>query len=390
MNSQNHNWSEAQNVAELDQRNGLRRLWDRAAAWRYPVLLVLLPTLLVAGYYYLVAADQYESEAHFIVSSNASGTPAAGSFGSLFGISAGGGAQGQTMAVPDYLESHDAVAALSRNLDLVAMFRRPEADVISRLGKPAPTPEDLLRYFDKMVKVHYDTDTGINTLIVHAFRPADAHAIADQLLRLSEGQVNRMNRRRYGDAVATAQNQVAAAETRVAQIQGRVTAYRQAGRDIDPQVSGEAQIRLVSNLKAQLATAQATLATMNASISSTSPQYLAMQRQVRSLQRTIGAQSSELTGGARTVASNLGGFEDLHVQQEFAAKNYEAAAASLVKAQEDAARQQLYVVRVVDANMPVKPLFPQRARIVLMTFLALSVAYGIGWLILAGVREHAA
>ena len=40
--------------------------------------------------------------------------------------------------------------------------------------------------------------------------------------------------------------------------------------------------------------------------------------------------------------------------------------------------------------MPVKSLFPQRGRIVLMTFIALCVAYGIGWLILAGVREHAA
>ena len=390
MNNQSHSWFDAQALEKSGQRGGIGRLWDRMAAWRYPMLLVLLPTLIVAAYYYVVAADQYESEAHFIVNSDAAGGGASSGFGSLFGITAGGSGQSQTMAVPDYLQSHEAVAELSRKLDLVTMFRRPEADILSRLHTASPTPEALQRYFERKVKVHHDADTGITALNVHAFRPADAYAIANQLLQLGEAQVNRMNRRRYGDAVAAAQAQMKTAEQRVAQIQGRLTAYRQQGRDIDPQASGETQLRLVSSLKTELATSQAALAAMSGIISPSSPQYIALQRRIRSLQGVIGAQSSELTGGSRTIASNLGGYENLRVQQEFAAKNYTAAAAGLVKAQEDATRQQLYIVRVVDANMPVKPLFPQRARIVLMTFISLCVAYGIGWLILAGVREHAA
>ena len=388
MNSQSHNWFKTQALPDFDRRSKLRRLWDRAPGWRYPVLLVLLPTLIVATYYYLVAADQYESEAHFIVSSDASGGTTIGGLGAMFGIG-GGGAQNQAMAVPDYLSSHEAVAALSHKLDLVAMFRRPEADLLSRLPKASPRPEDLRRYFETMVKVHSD-ENGITTLAVHAFRPADANAIANGLLTLGEAQVNRMNRRRYRDAVAQAQSNVAEAEQRVAQIQGQLTAYRQQGRDINPEVSGETQLRLVSGLKGQLASAQASLVAMGITISPSSPQYIALQRQIRSLQGVIANQSSVLTGGDRTIASNLGGFEKLRVQQEFAAKNYTAASAGLVKAQEDAARQQLYIVRVVDANLPVKPLFPKRGKIVLMTFLALSIAYGIGWLILAGVREHAA
>lgn len=389
MNS--HSWFEMAEAANLKPKSRFRRWWEGASAWRYPVLLVLLPTLIVAAYYYLVAADQYESEAHFVVNSISSHGSSSSSLSLLLGSSeGGGGAQTQTSAVPDYLESHDAVAALRKRLDLVAMFQRPEADALSRLGEASPTPEILLRYYKKMVKVHYDRDTGITTLNVRAFRPADAYAIASQLLLLSEAQVNRMNKRRYQDAVSAAQAQVEVAENRVAQVQGRMTSYRQRSRDIDPEVSGESQIRLVSGLKAQLATVQAALATMSGTIGHSSPQYVAMQRQARSLQGQIAAQSAELTGGAATVASSLGGYEDLRVQQQFAAKNYEAAAASLVKAQEEATRQQLYIARVVDANVPVKSLFPQRERIVLITFIALCLAYGIGWLIVAGVREHAA
>ena len=388
MNS--HSWIELANATDLKQKNLLQRWWDSMSSWRYPILLVVLPTLIVAAYYYLVAADQYESEAHFVVSSNSSHGSSSGSFGLLLGASGSTASQNQASSVRDYLESHEVIAALGKKVDLVAMFSRPEADAFSKLGETSPSPETLLKYYNSIVNVHHDPDTGITTLSVRAFRPSDAYSIASNLLLLSEAQVNRMNQRRYQDAVAAARAQVSAAENRVAQVQGRMTAYRQRSRDIDPEVSGESQIRLVSGLKAQLAMAQASLATMAATINRSSPQYLAMQRQIRSLQSQIGAQSAELTGGAATVASNLGGYEDLRVQQQFAAKNYEAAAASLVKAQEEAARQQLYIVRVVDANMPVKSLFPKRERIVLITFLALCIAYGIGWLILAGVREHAA
>jgi capsular polysaccharide transport system permease protein len=390
MNKQSHNWFETQAAPSVDRRNALLRWWDGATAWRYPLLLVVLPTLIVAAYYYMVAADQYESEVHFIVNSDAAGGGSASGFGSLLGISAGGSGQGQTMAVPDYLESHEAVAELSKKLDLVAMFRRPEADTLSRLRSPSPTPEALQRYFEGKVKVHHNPDTGIMALTVHAFRPTDAYIIANQLLLLGEAQVNRMNRRRYADAVSAAQTQLTTAEQRVGQIQRQLTSYRQQGKDIDPQASGDIQLRLVSGLKTQLASAQAAMTTMNGTISPSSPQYIALQRQIRSLQGVIAAQSSQLTGGNSAIASNLGGYENLRVQQEFAAKNYTAAAAGLVKAQEDAARQQLYIVRVVDANMPVKPLFPKRFNILLMTFISLCVAYGIGWLILAGVREHAA
>src|ERR1700761_6409310 len=132
MNS--HIWFEASaNTPEMERGGVLRSLWDRSAAWRWPFLLVVLPTLLVAGYYYLAAADQYESEAHFVVSSNSSSAPSVGGFGSLLGIAAGGSSQGQISAVTDYLQSHAAVDALGRNIDIVAIFRRPEADALSRL-----------------------------------------------------------------------------------------------------------------------------------------------------------------------------------------------------------------------------------------------------------------
>lgn len=368
------------------------RVADWAVRQRYLLLVVFAPTILLAAYLYLVASDQYQSEAHFLVSSGGdSASIPTGGLGQMLGMSGAlSGAQGQVLSVTDYLHSHDAVNALSEKTDLVGMFRRPDIDLLSRLWVEDPTPETLLKYYRGKVNVHYDRDTGITTLKVRTFRADDSYQVAEHLLRLGEERVNEMNRRSYSDAVAMAREQLAQAEKGVADIQRRITRYRQAGRDIDPQGTGEAQTTLVVGLRSNLAAAQARLDSMGAAVSHTSPQYVALARHIAALRRELANQSAVLTGGESTIAQNLGGYEDLRVRQEFAAKRYEAAASALERARSEAQKQQLYLVRIVNPNMPVKSLYPQRGKIVLTVFIGLLLAYAIGWLIAAGVREHAA
>lgn len=378
-------------VTEL-KPSAMARLLAIVRRRRMLMLIVVLPTLLLAGYYYLVSADQYESQAHFLVKSADGPTASPSGFGQLLGLSGMGGSGGEAASVSDYLTSHDAVARLSRDIGLVERFRRPEVDVVSRLSTADPTPEKLLTYYEGKVTVETDHDTGITKLSVHAFRPDDAYTIIRHLLEMGEQRVNTMNARSYEDAIAASRRQLGEAETALAAVQGDLTAYRQTRADVDPEGSGKAQIGLVSGLRANLAAAQAQLETTGAFVSHSSPQYVALSRQVRSLQAQLAAQSGRLAGdgGERTIAGNLGGYEDLRLRQEFAGKRYEAAAAALAQARERARRQQLYLVRVVEPNMPVKSLFPQRGKIVLTAFFALLLVYSIGWLIAAGVREHAA
>ena len=367
----------------------------RALAWlrrnRALMLVVLLPTLLVAGYLYLVASDQYESEAHFLVHA-ADATPQPGIgvsqvLSMATGVSAG---QNEAMSVADYLTSHDAVARLRREDALVERFHRADADPLSRLWSADPTPERLLTYYRRQVNVEYNTETGITVLTVHGFTPDDAYHLARKLLLMGEQRVNQLNERSYQDAIATSQAQLGEAERAVAANGVALTRFRQNRADIDPQVTGQAQVGLVTNITGQLAAARAQLNTARAAISADSPQVRALEGRVRSLSGELARQSGRLTGSDRTIAGDIGGYEGLRLRQEFLAKRYDAAASALQQARERALRQQLYVVRVVDANMPVKSLFPQRLRILATVFVSLLLAYSIGWLIVAGVREHAA
>lgn len=370
-------------------------LWRSTLDWFHRnktlVLVVVLPTLLVGGYLYLFASDQYESEAHFLVrGADAAPQPGIGVsqvISSVTGVSSG---QNEAMSVADYLTSHDVVERLAREDNLVGRFRRPGVDALSGLWSADPTPESLLAYYQRQIKVEYNTETGITVLRVHSFTPQDSYAITRKLLMLGEQRVNEMNKRSYSDAISLAQNQLVNAESALAANQAAMTHFRQSKADIDPQAQGQAQIGLVTELTGQLSAARAQLNAMRGVISPTSPQVRALQMRVQALNAELAGQAGRLTGSTNTIAQDIGGYEGLKLRSDFLAKRYDAAASALQQARDRAIRQQLYVVRVVDANLPVKALYPQRFRILATVFISLLLIYSIGWLIAAGVREHAA
>jgi capsular polysaccharide transport system permease protein len=353
-------------------------------------LIVLVPTMMVAIYYYLIAADQYESEAHFVVRTSDSQPSTPSGLGQALTLVGGASSERDALVVADYLKSHDAVDALQSRIGLSERFRRPEADIVSRLWFAHPTPEQLQKYFDGKTDVEVSTETGITTLKVRSFQPEDSYRIIRELIQLGEGRVNTLNRRNYANAVAMSLRQVGEAEANLAQIQRQITQFRHDERDFNPQVTGAARTSMVSELQGQLAIARAQESSMAAILSDNSPQLVATRQRAAALARQVGAETAKLSQGSGNVASGLGAYEGIKIRQELAGKRFEIASAGLQRAQDDARRQQLYVVPVVDANMPVRALYPQRTKIVLTAFLALLLIYGIGWLITAGVREHAA
>jgi len=366
----------------------------RLAEWlrkhRNWCLIVALPTIVVALYFYLVAANQYQSEAHFVV--RTSDTPAAAPSGLSQALTMVGGASSErdALVVADYLESHDAVDALQAKIDLTTLFRRPESDILSRLWSEKPMPEQLAKYFKGKVDVDVSAETGITTLKVRSFRPADSYRIIQELLNLSEARVNTLNQRNYANAIRLAKDRVREAEVSLSSVQQQITRFRRNGQDFNPQVTGTSRTGMVSELQAQLAVARAQESSMAAVLDANSPQMIALHNRVAALSRQVAAETAKLSQGPGNVAAGMGAYEGIKMRQEMSGKQMEIATAALQRAQDDARRQQLFVVPVVDPNMPVKALFPERTKTVATAFFALMLIYGIGWLLVAGVKEHAA
>lgn len=377
-------------IEDAPTRLGLaQRFGETLRAYRTFLLVVILPTIIAGVYLGLVASNQYISEAHFVVRAAGNSQTTSGSLSQLLGApGAMPASQTESLALGDYLTSHDAVTTLEKRVGLTQLFQRSGIDYFSRL-RAKPEPEAVLKYYRNQVDLHYSNETGITTMKVRAFAPDDAYRVATTLLDVGEARVNALNQRAFTDAIRVTRAQLVEAETELADVQRNLTQFRQNERDIDPERSSGAQIELVSGLRGQLAAARAQLASMGG-ISPAAPQYRIMQRRVSALAAQVAAEDARLTGSNRAMAGGLGAFEELKLRQEFAAKRYSAAAAALEAAREQAGRQQLFVVRVVEPNKPVKSLYPNRLWTLATIFGGLLLVYGIGWLIAAGVREHAA
>lgn len=362
---------------------------ERLLRWWGFLLVVVLPTLITAIYYFGFAANQYQAEAHFVVKTAAQSSSGYNGLLQMFSMAGGlNPSQTESLSVGDYLSSHDAVAALRKQMDLIGMFRRPEADLVSRLWYAEPLAEDLVKYYRNQVGLSFSAETGITTLTVRAFRPGDAQALAEALLEIGEQRVNMLNQRAAENTQRVAEEQLRQAEAAVTASQSGMTDFRQGEKDIDPQRSSSAQIALVSGLQRQLVMAQAQLATMQATLDANSPQLAAQRERIRALEAQYQAQSEQLAGATNSMAPGLSTYEGLKLRQDFAAKRYEAAASVLQTAREQALKQHLYVIRLVEPNLPEKSLYPKSWLMVFSVLFASLLVYGIGTLMLAGLREH--
>lgn len=379
------------NLTDPVERGAARRrvlLWIRRPFF----LIVLLPTLLVAAYLSLVASDQYRSEAQFVVRSIQTDTAPAGGMGQLLGLTGVlSPGQREAQSIREYLLSMDAIAALKRRgVDLVVVYRREGVDPLSRLWFAQPRAETLRDYYRSHVDIVYDPDDAITRVSVHAFQPGDARRITQALLALGEERVNAFNDRLFKASFAQAQGDLASAQSDLGGIQAQLSVFRERNRDIDPQGSGEGGLKLVEAQQAALDSQRTLLDDMSRQLSPRSPQVMAQRSRVAAMALALEASRGRLTGAPEAVSSRLGVYENLKLQQDFAARRYEAARAALEAARDRADKDRLFVVEVVQPNLPEKPDLPRPVRTTLMIFIALLLAYGIGWMLIAGIREHQA
>jgi capsular polysaccharide transport system permease protein len=366
----------------------INRLFGALNIWFWAIVGV--PTLVAAVYYFGIAAPQYMSEAEFVVRGPGAQKPVMGGVvGLLQGASSGG--QDDAMMVQAFMMSRDAVADLDRHHDLRAILGRPESDFVSRFpGIDRHSDfEALYKAYSRFVQVDFSQTTNVSTLQVKAYRPEDAQKLAKALLVASERLINQLNERARQDAVGSFQSEVDQTQKHIAAIQAQLTAYRIREQMLDPKSAAEGPLKLLGELSAKRAAAQAQL-TDALNNAPHSPQIPVIRTSIASLDTLIAEERSKITGDSGSVAAAQTGYEQLDVAQKLAEKQLASAYISLEAAQLDAQRQQLYLETIAQPNLPDFPLYPKRIVSFSMVLATCLLAYGIAWLLVASVREHAA
>lgn len=375
--------------AETPERRSTLSAWLSKRRWF--ILFVIGPTLLAAVYYGLVASDVYISESRFVIKSPDQKRSQMSTLANLVQTTGMSSGQEQTNEVLTFVRSRDALKGLEKIPGIRDQYSTRDADMFSRFpGLFADNSfESLFKYYSDMVDARYDSDAGTAIIKVRAFTPQDAYAINAHLLDLSEGLVNRLNGRAQTKGITEAQKQLDLATDRAKTARVALTQYRNAQAIIDPGKQAVGVLEISNTMIAERATLQAQLDLMQR-VAPRNPSIPALRNRIKAISVQIGTQDSRVVGTGSGIASKMGGYENLLVEQEFATESMTAANAALVQARAEAQRQQFYLERVVDPNVPDRPLLPNRLMGVLIVAAVALCLYFIAWMFMVGILEHAA
>ena len=362
--------------------------WVKKRRWF--VIFVIVPTLLAALYYGLIASDIYISESRFVIKSPDQKRSQMSTLANLVQTTGLSGGQEQASEVLTFVRSRDALRALEKDADVRGKFSAPQADILSRFPKPFSDGsfESLFKYYGDMVDARLDNESGTAIIKVRAFAPQDAYVINRQLLDLSEALVNRLNTRAQTKGITEAQKQVELATARAKAARVALTQYRNTQALIDPSKQAVGVLDIANKMIAERAVLQAQLDLMQR-VAPANPSIPALRNRINAISVQIASQDSRVVGNGSGIASKMGGYENLLVEQEFATESLNAANAALVQARAEAQRQQFYLERVVDPNIPDMPLLPERLLKVIIIAATALCLYFIGWMFVVGVLEHA-
>lgn len=350
-------------------------------------VFVALPTVLAVGYFGFFASDVFISESKFVVRSPEK--PAVSGLGVAL-AGAGFSAAGQeAYAAKVFVESRDALKAINKGGAFEQAYTRPHVWFVERFDpwNINTSFEQLYKYYLGKVKVESDVTTSISTLTVRAYTAQDARRINEQLLRMSEDTVNRMNERGRADMIKFALVEVNETKDQARSAGLALAAYRNRNGVVDPELQATAQLEMISKLQDELIAARTQVNQLR-QFTPQNPQIPAIENRIGTLQEEIRKQSSSLTGDDNSLASNSPEYQRLFLENEYADKQLAAALSSLQEARNEARRQQVYVQRIAEPNLPDAPIEPRRLRGILATLALGLVAWGIASMLVAGVKEH--
>ena len=357
------------------------------------IAVVVIPSIFCFVYLVFIASDQYVAEARFAVQSAQFGLGGAKASSGLGSLSAGSipSLAGQdAYIIANYINSRAIINDLDGKIDIRAIFQRPEGDFFARL-KGNPSAEELTDYWRKMVSTYIDGPSGILTLTVRAFRPADAETLARAVIDASEKLANEVSTRARTTIMRQAENEVRRGESLVRTALTEMRNFRDQQGLIDPVSAATSTSTLLLETMAQEISLQNNYFVASKAMSPGAPTVVELKTRLDGVDAQIAKLKGELTGDSvqgRTIAASLGTFEQLEMNRMFAEKLYTMAQDALERARLRAEQQSIFVSTFVPPSVPQEAKYPLRLSLSLLIPIGLAMLWGIFALISAAIEDH--
>ncbi len=349
---------------------------------------VVIPTALAIIYFGLLASDIYISESRFMVRSPQKPIQS-GVLGSLLQSTGIARTLDDQYSVQNYILSRDALKELNDEFGLAKKFSNSRIDFANRFAALDwdNSFEALLKYYRRRISVELDSKSTISVMQVSAFTAEDAHKINERLLVMSERLVNEMSERGRNDIVRFAANEVKMAEKKAKDAALAVAMFRTDKSVVDPERQSAFQLQQLAKLQEELIATKVQIVQLR-SLSPDNPQIPVLNTRAAALQKEVDAEMSRISGRDGSLTNKAAGYMQVALEREFAEKQLAATMTLLETARNEAQRQQLYLDRVVQPNLPDYPVEPRRIRYTLIVFVLGLLSWAILSMLIAAVREH--
>jgi capsular polysaccharide transport system permease protein len=353
------------------------------------VLAVVVPALVSAWYLWGIADDQYASTVAFSVRKEEVGS-AIELLGGITELS--GSSSSDTDILYEFIQSQKLVSEIDTEIDLRAMWSKPDYDPAFAYD-PAGTIEDLVDQWERMVRIYYDSATGLIEVRTLAFAPQDATAIATVLYQRSTAMINALNAVAREDSIRYARDELDTAVERLKAARSAITAFRNRTQIVDPSVDLQSQAGLLGNLEAQLAAALIEVDVLKETTRDSDPRMEQATRRVRVIENRIQSERQKMGIGTgveqgQVFADLVGEYERLQVDLQFAEQSYTAALATYDGAQAEARRQSRYLAAHILPTDAEKSQYPQRWTILGVITLFAFLLWAISVLVAFSLKDR--
>ena len=334
------------------------------------ILLVMVPAAILLGYLYFKAHDQYASYVGFSVQSE---TPISdlGILGGIAGLSSSGSSD--TDILYEFIQSQQMVTEVDTALDLRTIYTKPEGDFYYAFDNEGSI-EDLHEYWKRMVKISYDSGTGLIELRVNAFTPDDAKAIADEIFERSSIVINRISAIAREDSIKFARDDLNKSVNRLKKSRQEITTFRNLKQIVDPNADIQGQLGLLNSMQQRLADEYIELDLLEGVTRQNDPRIEQAQRRIHVIEERITEERKKFGIGGdgldEAFANVMGEFEALVVDREFAEASYLSAQAIFDRALAESNRQSRYLAAYLGPTTAEASKFPKRG---IVAFIAITI-----------------
>lgn len=354
------------------------------------LILVVIPTLLGVLYNLVVATPRYVSEAKVIIKSLGAGEMPGG-LGSL--LSAVGVLQPSTAGaylVIDHIYSRDVMFQLEKKFKIKEYYSSKDWDILMRFDpfNIDSSYENFYEYYkSKVVESFLDTNSGVLYIRVRAKDPDYAYTLANELIKISENFVNKINERASMTALEYYKEQLENSKRKVKEFAEKVKNFLTKKKVIAPEQEVGVILSMVATLQGKLIEKQIELSTIM-SVAPKNPRVPELKREIEQIKREIKKFLNKLTGKRNSLAAHSVELELLKSELLMLQKEVKMNLAAFLQAQNQAYLQHLFIETVEKPIKPDAPTEPKAGRNIFVIFAISFAIWGVVSLLIAGVKEH--